>query len=255
MNTTIIVTSYRRPKALELVLRSLEFQQIPAKQVIVADDGSDPMVRDVVCKWANRLPLELVWQPDEAFRAARVRNLATMRAKCEHLIFIDGDCLLPSSFIRAHQQLSQANRIVAGGRFLLSEEQTRLRIENAEVQAKETFEAYKFLRLPLGPLRDLGARSWQLVRTCNMGVMSGDILRVGGFDESYEGWGREDSDLVVRMLNQGMRIRSARFAACVAHLHHDEAPRDALTENDERFSEIVQDRTTLFPQKSILLNV
>lgn len=253
MKTTIIVTSYRRPRALELVLRSLALQQCQAKQVIVADDGSDAEVRGIARKWADRLPLDFVWQPDGAFRAARIRNLATMRAKCEHLIFIDGDCLLPPSFIRAHQQLSQANRIVAGGRFLLSPEQTRLRIENAAFQTKETFGALKFRRLPLGPLRDLSARSWRLVRTCNMGVMRGDIMSVGGFDESYKGWGREDSDLVVRMLNQGMRIRSARFAACVAHLHHDEASRDSLSENDERFSKILKDRIAVFPRKSVVL--
>ena len=255
MKTTIIVTSYRRPKALELVLQSLVHQERPATQVIIADDGSDAMVREVIRKWADRLPLDFVWQPDGAFRAARIRNLALSRAKCEHVVFIDGDCLLPPSFIRAHQQLIQRNLIVAGGRFLLSPEETRLRIESGAMHSKETFGAFKFRTLPLGPIRDLGARSWQQVRTCNMGVLRGDMLSVGGFDESYEGWGREDSDLVVRMLNKGMRIRSARFAACVAHLHHDEASRDALTTNDARFSQILEDLTTVFPRKSVMLNV
>ena len=45
MKTTIIVTSYRRPKALELVLQSLVRQERQATQVIVADDGSDAIVR------------------------------------------------------------------------------------------------------------------------------------------------------------------------------------------------------------------
>ena len=30
---------------------------------------------------------------------------------------------------------------------------------------------------------------------CNLGVWKDDLLAVNGFDEDYEGWGREDSDL------------------------------------------------------------
>jgi len=255
MKTAVIVTSYRWPKALDLVLQSLALQRNQANQIIVADDGSSDSVRKVMRRWGGLLPLRLVWEPDVAFRAARVRNLAISCAKCDHLIFTDGDCLLPPDFVREHQRLIQQNHIVAGGRYLLSSVVTRDLIEAGVISAIDTFDVLKFRKLPLGILRDLKGRAWQRVRTCNMGVMRSDILSVGGFDESFEGWGREDSDMVVRMLNNGMMIRSARFAACVAHLHHDEVSRDGLAENDERFSKILQDRVTIFPRKSCVLSI
>jgi len=40
MNTSLIITSYNRPDALLLVLRSIERQITPPHEVIIADDGS-----------------------------------------------------------------------------------------------------------------------------------------------------------------------------------------------------------------------
>ena len=31
---------------------------------------------------------------------------------------------------------------------------------------------------------------------CNLGVWRDDLITVNGFDEDFEGWGREDSDLL-----------------------------------------------------------
>ena len=64
--------------------------------------------------------------------------------------------------------------------------------------------------------------------------MRPEFLKVGGFDESYIGWGREDTDLVVRLINSGLAVRSGRFGACVYHLDHPVVDRSALPENDQR---------------------
>jgi GT2 family glycosyltransferase len=76
------------------------------------------------------------------------------------------------------------------------------------------------------------------VRSANMGFWRSDALRVNGFDERFVGWGREDSEFVVRLTNAGVRRRKLKFGGIVYHLWHPEQPRDALGANDRLLAEI-----------------
>jgi len=250
ITTALIVTTYNRPDALECVLRSVDQQQVMPQQVIIADDGSTEDTKQLIQSWQSRVPLVHAWQPDHGFRAAGARNLAIEMATAEHLIFIDGDCLIPPHFVAAHRRLIAPQRLIAGGRLLLSPEETTAVLAGSKLPQ---FNHWKFQDLPLGIMRDLQAKQWATVRTCNLGVMRCDALRVGGFDESYEGWGREDSDFVVRLLHAGCRIRQGRFAASVMHLFHPEQPRDAVSCNESRFNRVLHDASRIMPEQSRLV--
>ena len=252
MKTAVIVTSYCRRDALNLILQSVVNQTEMPEEVIVADDGSGPDVRSLIDYWSGRLPLTSIWQADLEFRAARARNLAVVKAKGDHLIFIDGDCVLPPDFVKTHRRLITDRKMVSGGRFLINSLDTKALVTSGKVDENLCFRDIKFLKLPLGLLRDLAPRSWRQVRTCNLGIMKSDFMNVGGFDESYQGWGREDSDLVVRMIKNGVKVRSARFAACVSHLHHDEEAKTALEANDSQFQNVIADRSKIMPTQSVL---
>jgi len=65
-------------------------------------------------------------------------------------------------------------------------------------------------------------------------------MRVNGLDESYTGWGLEDSDLVIRLIRAGLGAKSARFATPVFHLWHRENDRSKLEENRKRLDEVLQ---------------
>src|SRR5205807_3600226 len=90
------------------------------------------------------------------------------------------------------------------------------------------------LNLPLGALRKLSARQWRGARSCNLAVWRTDLDRIDGFDASFSGWGREDSDLLIRLLHCGVRRKDGRFATGVIHLWHREADRTRLSANDAR---------------------
>jgi hypothetical protein len=105
--------------------------------------------------------------------------------------------------------------------------------------------ALPLLRLPDWGYRKRHTQRWEGVKTCNFSAWRADLLRVNGFDERYSGWGLEDSDLVIRLLHAGVRHKSARFAAPVFHLWHQENDRAALAENQGRLDEILaSDRVT-----------
>lgn len=233
------------------MLESVAQQYRLADEVVLCNDGSDSSTSAIIASWSSRLPTRHAWCPDVNFRAALTRNLGILKSTAEILVFVDGDCLLPPSFVQNHLKLAQSGYVVSGGRHLLSEEQTKS-VLHGSLAPSEVFDHWKFSSWPLGLLRDSVSANWETVRTCNLSVSRDDALRIAGFDESYTGWGREDSDFVVRMLRSGVKIRSGRLATCVAHLYHPESPRDHLSVNDQRFSEALHNPTHVMATSSIL---
>jgi hypothetical protein len=96
------------------------------------------------------------------------------------------------------------------------------------------------LQLPLGPLRKLTGRRWKGARGSNMAFFRTDLERVDGFDGSYTGWGREDSDLFVRLIHSGLRRKDGRFATGVLHLWHPDNERSQLPQNEARLDQVLR---------------
>jgi glycosyltransferase involved in cell wall biosynthesis len=256
---SVIVTTYNRPDALRAVLAGLEAQRDRDYEVIVADDGSRDDTRALVQAVAATasVPLRHVWQDDLGFRAGAARNRAAAHAAGEYLVFLDGDCVPRPDFIAQHRALAEPGWMVAGNRILLSEAFTaralaeqwpihgwsneRWQVAQREGSINRTL---PLRALPLGPLRKLAATRWQRVRTCNLAVWRSDFATVNGFDEAYAGWGFEDSDLAVRLLNAGVRRKEGAFATGVLHLWHRENDRRFEGENLARLQQRIGSRIT-----------
>lgn len=247
LSVSLVVTTYNSPEFLTRVFQSINLQTFPVREVLIADDGSDSNNRTVIDRWSETLPIVHVWQPDKDFRASSARNLAVLKSSGSYIIFIDGDCLLPPDFIASHVALAKENKIVAGGRYLWQ-------ASDVENVIGDFPRSYKFWRMPLGSIRDLWASKWSVARTCNLSLFKHRIMAVCGFDESYVGWGREDSDFVIRLIRHGLSIRSARFAATVAHLKHPKESRVHLIQNDHRLDNLLFEANRVLPLKSRLFS-
>jgi predicted glycosyltransferase involved in capsule biosynthesis len=57
------------------------------------------------------------------------------------------------------------------------------------------------------------------------------LIAVNGFNEDFVGWGFEDSDLAIRLIRAGIRVKSGRFATNVLHLWHPESSRSNIENN------------------------
>lgn len=252
---SIIVATYNRPDALRLVLAALDEQTIGDFEVIVADDGSSEETRDTIDSLRDRVayPLKHVWQEDRGFRAARARNLAALATEGDYLIFLDGDCIPPTDFVAAHRWISEKGWWVRGNRVNLSQALTaRVLAENLPVNrwpfwrwlaariGGHADRATPMLRLRTQLLRNRNPKSWRGGKTCNLGVWRDDFLRVDGLDETYEGYGREDSDLVVRLINAGVYRKEGRYVMPVIHLWHPEPDRSAWESNSASLAEVIE---------------
>lgn len=246
---SVIVTTYDREDALEAVLAALSRQVDRAFEVVIADDGSPATTAAVVDRWRPRIgvPLSHVWQVHRDFRAAEIRNRAILACGGDYCIFLDGDCIAPADFVATHRRLAEPGWFVTGNRVLLSPALTAAVLRDD--LRPETWGARKWigqrmrggvnrlagvLWLPLGPLRKVGSGRWRGARSCNLAVWRADLEKVDGFDASFSGWGREDSDLLIRLLHCGVRRKDGRFATGVIHLWHPEADRAQLAANDAR---------------------
>ena len=121
VRTSIIVSTYNRPSALIATLVSLGRQTRQDFEVIVADDGSDERTAtavDAFCAHA-RMPVKHVWQPDNGFRLAAIRNRAIERAEGDYLIITDGDCVFLPDAVDRHLQLAERHWFVSGKRSYL----------------------------------------------------------------------------------------------------------------------------------------
>ena len=252
---SVIVTTYNRADALAAVLRSLGRQTDPDFEVIVADDGSGPATAALVeaSKAGIGHRVEHVWHEDKGFRAGEIRNRAVLAARGDYIVFLDGDCIVRPDFVAIHRRLAEHGCFVTGNRILLSRDLTAQVLRDG--LTPETWGCVTWLgnrlaggvnrlsallTLPLGPLRRLRRKQWQGARSANLAIWRGDLLTVDGYDADYSGWGKEDSDIIVRLLRAGVARKDGSFATGVIHLWHPEADRSALPENERKLGLILE---------------
>ncbi len=247
---SVIITTYNWPGALSRVLSSFTWQSVQPHEIIIADDGSAEETAKVIEVWKkqHQTRIKHVWQDDNGFQAAKIRNKAVARAKGDYLIFLDGDCIPLRHFTARHLRLAQKGHFVAGNRILLSKNLTDTILHSQEtpldwsmarwIKHRVIGNCNRFLPLLCLPIpRYWSLKKWRNVKTCNLGVWKDDFIGVNGFDEAYQGWGYEDSDLVIRLLKNGIRRKSGQFSVPVAHLWHQEASRSNEAENRQRLQE------------------
>ncbi len=252
---SVIVATYNREDALDAVLRGLSAQSDPGFEVIVADDGSGPATGGVIEAWAPRIGHRLVHvrHEDRGFRLAEIRNRAILASAGEVCVFLDGDCIPRPGFVAAHRRLAEPSWFVAGNRVLLSEAMTtrilRDRIEPerwalrswASPRLKgEINRLLPLVSLPLGPLRRVAGGAWRSARGTNLAIRRSDLDQVDGFDAAFSGWGREDSDIIIRLMRIGIRRKDGRFATAVLHLWHPDNDRSRLAENEGMLEAVIR---------------
>lgn len=246
---TLIITTYNWKEALSLCLESVSRQSFPPVEVIVADDGSSSDTGEFVRNFAEQasFPVFHCWQKDRGFRLARIRNKAISQARGDYIILIDGDIVLGKRFLEDHASFAKAGFFSQGRRVLLSDDLTEQAI------AKGRLPDLLFVRKGVGNRKNLfysslmarlfafGNRRLAGIKGCNVAFWRKDCLRVNGFNEEFTGWGREDSEFAMRLLNMGIRRRNIRFNAIACHLYHSVNDRKNLSVNDQILQKTIEE--------------
>lgn len=249
MKISLIITTYNKPEALGKVLEGVGEQSRMPDEIFVADDGSGPDTLKKIHEFSKvfQCRFDHVWQEDQGFRAARIRNRAIAKATGEYIILLDGDCIPPRRFIQDHLVLAEESFFFQGKRILLSkglspdfsctDANSILRLLKALI-SRDISNAHHLIRLPIFPA--LRSKSLSGIKSCNMGFFRKDIVAVNGFNQDFVGWGREDSELAVRLYRYGLSRKGQPFMAICFHLWHEGYDRTTLEINDQLLSNTME---------------
>ena len=238
---SVVITTYNWPSALRLALAALARQNTMPHEVIVADDGSTDETRTLIETAARDFPVPLrhSWIEDRGFRVALARNRAIAASTGDYVLLLDGDMVAHPMFVADHLRAARRGCFVQGMRVLTTSE-GGARLLSGEIESAGFFDRglsrrRHTLRIP--PLAALSLRlscgqSDRAIKTCNQGWWRDDLVALNGFDERFEGWGREDKDLAVRAFHAGLKRCSLRWAGLATHLYHQERHEQGESPND-----------------------
>lgn len=251
---SLFLTTYEMPRHLALVLAGLSRQSFRDFEILLCDDGSGSETRVLIdgFRASSGLKVEHIWQEHQGFRKCRMLNEGLRRAQGDIAVFLDGDCVPHRDYLRDHVEQQEEGRFLAGRRVELgpkiSEWLTPERVQDGffdfpgprmiwSVLNKDSQHLQRTLRWSHPALRRaLGMENVDDLKGCNYSVPRKHLEAINGFDEAYEGYGREDTDVELRLRNLGLRIKSMKGLALQYHVWH---PRRAFTpSNDKRLDEL-----------------
>ena len=246
--TSVIMTTYNQPHHLELALCGLLLQTENNFELHIADDGSRSETSDLVEKYMEKAPFPIVysWQQDLGYRKTKILNEAIRKSKADYFIFIDGDCVPHKDFVLNHLRYRQKGYYLAGRRVELGEQYSKTLTTDMVLRGELNRPNLGVLISCLKKDSEYFHRSFEItnpllrkflnmeqvddMKGCNFSVDRESLFKVNGFDEDYEGYAREDTDLEMRLQSLGLKIKSLKGLAIQYHVWH---PRLSESENNK----------------------
>lgn len=254
LRASLFVSTYEMPRHLALVCAALERQSASDFEVLICDDGSGEETAKVIRDFQSRVqfPVRHIWQEHQGFRKCKILNRAVREAQGSVFIFLDGDCVPHRDYVRDHIDQQEEGRYLAGRRVEVGPELSAiLSLEHVRkgffdhlhwplllsAFKGETEFFHRAIRVPSPWLRRVLKLEHVVdMKGCNYSVSRKALEAINGFDEAYEGYGREDTDVEIRLQNLGLKIKSMKGLAVQYHIWH---PRREFTPaNESRLEEL-----------------
>ncbi len=237
--TALLISTYNWPGALDLILKSALKQTRMPDEILIADDGSAEMTRQVIENYIPEfsIPVRHVWHEDKGFRKAMILNKAIARSTSDYIVQVDGDCILHPKFIADHLSFAREGLYLYGTRVRVKQKQVDEVLKQKKIYfhffSKGIKKRPRSLRIPFlsrwfGVCNTISPK----FRGCNTSFWREDVMRINGYNDDMEGWGREDSELMIRLHNAGIKGRRLKFKGMVYHLDHSESSKANIEKND-----------------------
>ena len=239
MKTALLISTYNWPQALELIFESILIQTKLPDEILIADDGSTLETKLIINDFSSRIkvPIKHFWQEDRGFRKAKILNIAIAGTEVDYIIQVDGDCILHKNFIEDHFKNIKINTYLYGSRVnilpafvdkIFKEKIISFNFFSKEIKNKSRTLRIPFLAKMYKPHDGISKK----FRGCNVSYWRKDFIDINGYNEDFEGWGREDSDLAIRLGNKGVFAKRLRYRGIIFHIYHKEKPKENLELNN-----------------------
>lgn len=246
LKCSLITPTYNWPEALELLLLSIKNQTHLPNEVIIGDDGSTQDTKNLIERMQEDFPVPLhhIWHEDLKNRKPAIMNKAIASAKYDYIIEIDGDIIMHKDFVKDHLSLAEKGQFLYGSRVNIQEDYLQTLFKEKKITfnyfSKGIKKRGRTLRIPFlaNSYKKEDSRSSKL-RGCNMSFWRDDFIKVNGFNEGLTGWGIDDSEMIQRLINIGVKGKRLKFKGIVYHIYHKEQDKSHIEIN-----EIIERETT-----------
>ncbi|MGB6151344.1 MAG: glycosyltransferase [Pricia sp.] len=211
MNTySVIITHYQREKNLLNTLNGLRQQTRPPYEVIIVEMGDGLELDDNYPFLLEVIDFNRSW---DFIPLAAARNLGAECSRTEQLIFLDVDCIPASTFCEKifHASATKDALVMGSPRYLLRGDLAK---------GKKSLIDNSILH-PLRPkIKGLSEETcYELFWSLCFAMPKQQFEYVGGFDESYQGYGGEDTDFALEVKRTGIP-----FYLSDAEVYHQQHP-------------------------------
>jgi glycosyltransferase involved in cell wall biosynthesis len=190
---SVVIATKDRAALLDGALASLRAQEnAPECELVVVDNGSSDGTPGIARK--HGAVYTFVREPNRG----KARNAGIARASGDAIVFVDDDVVVPPHFLAAHANAHDADI------FPLAVSGPIVNVPDAEHR----------------PVPTAANVSRAFFVTCNVSVRAASLRAVGGFDEDFDLYGWEDTELGARLRAHGVR----RAFAWDAYLWHIKPP-------------------------------
>ena len=214
MTTRSALTMVRNRQAhLDRLVEGLTLSASPPDELIVIDMSDAPVTLPPV-----GFPVRVERLAGDALPLAAARNLAAAMASSDNLLFLDVDCIVSSSVCgRMQALLAEHDAIVCPEVLYLPAGAVRPgSLSETDLRAAGRPHPVRPFPQEGESLEHNPGLFWSLA----FALRRSTFHRLGGFDETFVGYGAEDTDLGFRIAREGLPLLFAGGAP-VFHQHHD----------------------------------
>lgn len=259
-------------------------------EIIIINDGSPINLKKLIQQTRKFYPV-IYLKLKKNYGRAIARNLGLLYAQNEILIFLDEDIVIPKDFLATHLLRHEFSNkcIIVGFRHNINLKDLFLRLNNLKQRIirlpnyKNDFRYKKFIPsewkniykdLPADnfnktccPLKESNYFKnfgkgkifgvWELpfmFLTSNASISRREIIKVGGFDMHFKGWGLEDVHLAAKLITNGLYL-IPNLHATVYHLikkNSEKQKKEKIREykrNLEFYNKLKNKKLNLFKEK------
>ncbi|ADL02197.1 glycosyltransferase family 2 protein [Brevundimonas subvibrioides] len=201
-----------RDRHLHRLVEGLQRSAVLPRELVIVDMSDTP-----VALHGTAFPIRIVRLETGALPLARARNLAAAEATGDHLLFLDVDCIPAAGLVqRIDDELRRADVLVCAEVRYLAEDA----VDDGWTEAGLAALAAPH---PVRPFPMKGRRiepNAGLFWSLTFGIRRETFRRVGGFDETFTGYGAEDTDFGFRCRDAGLPLAFAGGGPGSFHQHH-----------------------------------
>jgi glycosyltransferase involved in cell wall biosynthesis len=201
---SFIIPVYNRPQEIKELLESfVNVRGIDTCEIVIVEDGSDLLCKDIVSLFKNKLAISYYFKKNSG--PGDSRNYGMKHAQADYFIILDSDVLLPSDYIiNLKKHLKTQFTHCFGGP------------DKANQSFSPVQKAINYVMTSLwttGGIRGREAQKKKFQpRSFNMGLSKQAFQKSKGFSNIHPG---EDPDLSIRL--QQLGFKTALFSDCFVY--------------------------------------